>query len=112
MAHHGFDKDGRPVYWEKTGTIQSNFSEVFKYFTTDELVQYHIQSQECFEFRYQYASERFNTEVTQSDVIFDMKNVQMVLNIQSIAYIKQILSVDQQYYPERLHKLFIINCPW
>jgi hypothetical protein len=112
VAHHGFDKDGRPIYWEKTGTIQSNFGEVFKHFTTDELCQYHVQSQECFDVRYEYASKKFNKEITQSVVVFDMKNVQMVLNIQSIAYVKQILAIDQLYYPERLYKLFIINCPW
>ena len=112
MAHHGFDKDGRPIYWEKTGTIQSNFGEVFKHFTTDELCQLHVQSQECFDVRYEYASKKFQKEITQSVVIFDMKNVQMVLNIQSIAYVKQILAIDQLYYPERLYKLFIINCPW
>lgn len=41
-----------------------------------------------------------------------MTNVNMTLNLQSISYIKRILAVDQMYYPETLHKLFIINCPW
>jgi hypothetical protein len=25
---------------------------------------------------------------------------------------KQILQIDQNFYPERLHQLFVINCPW
>lgn len=112
MAHSGWDKDGRPVYWEKTGTIQNNFDEVFEHFTTDELVQYHIMSQECFDLRFQFASARSSRLISNSVVVFDMTNVNMTLNLQSIAYIKRILAVDQLYYPERLHKLFIINCPW
>lgn len=28
VSHSGFDKDGRPLYWEKTGAVQANFSVV------------------------------------------------------------------------------------
>ena len=28
VSHSGFDRDGRPLYWEKTGTIQSNYGVV------------------------------------------------------------------------------------
>ena len=112
VAHHGWDKAGRPIYWEKTGTIQNNFDEVFRHFTTDELVQYHVLSQECFRLRFEYATAQANTPITDSIVVFDMTNVNMTLNLQSISYIKRILAVDQMYYPETLHKLFIINCPW
>lgn len=112
VAHFGFDKGGRPIYWEKTGTIQNNFGEVFKHFTTDELVQYHIASQECFTLRFKYASERANRVISDSVVVFDMKNVNMTLNMQSIAYMREILAIDQKYYPETLYKLFIVNCPW
>lgn len=112
VAHHGWDKDGRPLYWEKTGTIQNNFDEVFEHFSTDELVQYHIMSQECFNLRFKFASAREGKMIGDSVVVFDMTNVNMTLNMQSIAYIKRILAVDQMYYPETLHKLFIINCPW
>jgi hypothetical protein len=112
VAHHGWDRTGRPIYWEKTGTIQNNFTQVFKHFTTNELVQYHIMSQECFELRFEYATKKMGIPITNSVVVFDMTNVNMALNIHSIAYIKQILTIDQLYYPETLHKLFIINCPW
>jgi hypothetical protein len=45
-------------------------------------------------------------------VVFDMSHVQITLDMDSIWYIKQILQVDQNYYPERLYKLYIINSPW
>lgn len=28
VSHSGFDRNGRPLYWEKTGAIQSNYSVV------------------------------------------------------------------------------------
>jgi hypothetical protein len=28
VSHSGFDRDGRPLYWEKTGAVQANFNVV------------------------------------------------------------------------------------
>jgi hypothetical protein len=100
------------VYWEKTGTMQCNFDEIFKYFTIEDLVQLHVYSQELFELRLKQSSLRRGAEVTNEIVVFDMTNLTMVLNLQSITYMKEVLAIDQNYYPERLHRLFIINCPW
>lgn len=112
ISHFGSDKEGRPIYWERTGYIQSRFPEVFAAFTVDELIQYHIQSNEMFEVRLEYLSKLHKRPITNTIVIFDMKYLMMTLNIQSIAYVKDMLGVDQAYYPERLYKLFMINCPW
>ena len=112
FAHYGFDKEGRPIYWEKTGVISSNFVEMSKVFSVEELVFFHIQSQEMFELRYKFASERFNRSVHQSVVVFDLKNLNYTLDLGAIAYMKSMLGIDQNNYPERLSKLFIINTPW
>lgn len=92
--------------------MQSTFDELYKHFTIDDLVQLHVYSQEMFELRIKESSLRRGTEVTNEIVVFDMTNLTMVLNMQSIAYMKDVLAIDQNYYPERLYKLFIINSPW
>lgn len=112
FAHHGYDKEGRPIYWEKTGLIQSTFGEVKKHFTVEELLFYHIQSQEAFEIRLQHASRIFNKVIDNEVIVFDLQHLTYTLDIQSIWYIKQLLAIDQANYPERLYKLFIINVPW
>ena len=28
VSHSGFDREGRPLYWEKTGAVQANFNMV------------------------------------------------------------------------------------
>lgn len=111
-SHHGYDKEGAPVYWERTGYVQCNFSTVKKYFSVDELVQYHIQSMEANELRYEHASTKFGSKITQSVTVFDMKHLTMALDADSIKYIKTILGTDQGNYPERLKHLFLINAPW
>jgi hypothetical protein len=112
IMHMGHDRDGRPIYWERTGYIQSRFTEVFEVFTVDELIQFHISSNESFECRLDYYSKKFNKQITNTIVVFDMKYLMMTLNVQSIQYIKDMLGIDQAYYPERLYRLFIINAPW
>jgi len=112
VAHEGFDRENHPIYWEKTGLIQSRFNEVTRHFTVAELLQYHIISNEVLECRLAYASENSGQDVTKSVIVFDMKHLTMNLDMDSIWYIKQVLAVDQAYYPERLYKLMIINSPW
>ena len=112
FAHFGNDKEGRPIYWEKTGVISANFAELKKHFTVDELLFFHVQSQELFEVRYKHASEVFKKPIHQSVVVFDLKDLNMSLDFGAISYMKSMLGIDQNYYPERLAKLFILNVPW
>lgn len=111
-THHGFDKDGAPIYWERTGLIQSQMDVVMAHFSVDELLQYHIQSQQAMEIRLQYASKIFGREITQAVTVFDMKHLSFTLDSSSIQYTKTVLAVDEANYPERLKTLFMINCPW
>lgn len=112
VAHYGFDKEGSPIYWEKTGEIQSRMHIVNEHFTVDELLQYHVMSQELGEIRLEYASEKFGTPISKAVTIFDLKGLTMTLDGPSIAYVRQMLHVDQAYYPERLKRLIVINAPW
>lgn len=111
VALHGFTKEGHPIYWERTGLIQSTFHEVKKYFEIDQLLQYHIQTQESTEVRLAYASKKFGKEITKSVNVLDMKHLTMSIDFQAIAYMKAMLSMDQNNYPERLHQLIVINAP-
>lgn len=112
VAHHGFDRLGHPIYWEKTGLIQSQFTEVRKHFEVSELLQYSILSREIFSLRYQFASERVSQPISQCVVVNDMKGLTVTLDFESIWYIKQVLGIDSSYYPERLYRLYLVNCPW
>jgi hypothetical protein len=112
VAHHGFDRLGHPIYWEKTGLIQSHFTEVRKHFEVFELLQYSVLSREIFSLRYQHASELASKEITQCVVVNDMKGLTISLDFESIWYMKQVLAMDSAYYPERLYRLYLINCPW
>jgi hypothetical protein len=42
-ALYGEDKEGRPVYWERTGQISRDFQQVKKLYTVDDLINAHIR---------------------------------------------------------------------
>ena len=42
----------------------------------------------------------------------DLKGVGLSKATQVYSYIKQVSGISQNYYPERLGKLYIINAPW
>ena len=94
-SHFGYDKECHPIYWEKTGSISSNFRELATVFSTEELVFFHIQSNEAFELRLKHASRKYNQEVTKYVVVFDLLNLSHSLDLGSIKYIKSILAIDQ-----------------
>lgn len=109
---HGFDKEGNPIYWERTGYIQANFSKIKDHFTLSELIQFHIAQQEAGETRYAYASKISGKDITQTTIVMDFKHLTMSLDVQAISYMRKALEIDQNYYPERLKRLLILNAPW
>jgi hypothetical protein len=111
-AHHGFDKEGHPIYWERTGYIQSTFTEVAERYTVDQLVHFHLCLQEVNVIRFAYASEKFRKNISKGVTVLDVKNLTVSLDFRTISYMKQIIHMDQNFYPERLHRVFIINAPF
>mmetsp|Transcript_24780 Transcript_24780/g.41923 ORF Transcript_24780/g.41923 Transcript_24780/m.41923 type:complete len:588 (+) Transcript_24780:75-1838(+) len=112
VSHSGFDREGRPLYWEKTGAVQANFSVVKKVFSKEELLQFHIFSMIGLDMRYQHSTKQRGEPVESAIYISDMKGVTISLDVDSIWYMKQLIATDLAYYPERLHRMIIINSPW
>jgi len=111
--HHGWDKEGRPILWVKLGLIQSKFNEIMKYFSTEDLAQYHLVLQEMFELRYDYMYTQQKRTVTNCVVVFDLTGFDRVtLDMDSVWLLKSWIHLDQNCFPERLHQLFIVNTPW
>lgn len=110
---HGEDKEGRPLYYEKTGVISANFSELKKHVSgEDELVARHVRIQEISAIRLLHQSKQHNKNVGKVMIVFDMTGLNMKPDLMALQYFRKMLSVDQNYYPETLHRMFVINAPW
>mmetsp|Transcript_1749 Transcript_1749/g.2739 ORF Transcript_1749/g.2739 Transcript_1749/m.2739 type:complete len:405 (+) Transcript_1749:46-1260(+) len=108
----GVDKEGRPIYWEMTGLISTRFAELSKYFSVDELQFLHIRQQELMMKRLEYLSAKSGKSIEKVVCVMNLKDLVYSLDTQALKAFHLTLVIDQNYYPERLQYLFMINAPW
>ncbi|CAF4082463.1 unnamed protein product [Rotaria sordida] len=107
-AQHGYTKAHRPLYIEKSGLIHVN--KILKMFTSEDLVQCHIY---WLEYYCQLARERsrqLGKHVETFAMISDLHGCKLNLR-KVLPLFKQSLYIDENYYPERLGQMLIINPP-
>ncbi|KXS19269.1 hypothetical protein M427DRAFT_95357 [Gonapodya prolifera JEL478] len=108
--YHKQDKDGRPLWIEHLGKLNSK--EVFKTTTEQRFMQNHVHEFEKFlRQRLPACSYKSNRHIEQSCTILDLKGVPMTQFPQASAVVKKISAISQDYYPETLGKMYIINAP-
>mmetsp|Transcript_15460 Transcript_15460/g.23343 ORF Transcript_15460/g.23343 Transcript_15460/m.23343 type:complete len:297 (-) Transcript_15460:81-971(-) len=110
-ALHGFDKSGHPIYWEKTGVISHNLKHLKTQVDIDTLVARHIRIQTLTEMRQKYSSNKLGHPVEMAVIVFDLANVKKMPDLFGINQLRKIAAMDQNYYPERLATLIVINAP-
>lgn len=109
-ANHKFDKQGRPIYIEKTGLI--DLPKLLKHVNAETLVRRHVRQQEIAMQRMREESARRGTVVEKQLIILDLKGLSLLPNQTGISVFKECIRIDQNYYPETLGRFFIINAPW
>jgi hypothetical protein len=107
-AYHGYTIAHRPLYIEKTGRI--HVDELLNGFTSEELIQCHIYWLEFMCQRARERSRQLGKYVENFAMIYDLNGLKMKIR-KAIPLFKQCLYIDDNYYPERLGQLFIINPP-
>jgi len=109
--HHKTDKMGRPVYIERLGQLQ--VEELLKITTMDRMLMYHVKEWEfLIDWKFPACSKKYGTYISQSMTILDLKGVTMKhMSKQVRHFIQKITKVDQDYYPEYLGRMFIVNAP-
>jgi len=109
--YHKTDKQGRAVYFEVMSHINSKLLDG-TITTTDRFVQYYVREYEkTTRYRFAALSLKAGTNVDKSCSILDLKNVPLMQfnNIRKV--LGQVTHIAQNYYPETLGRMFIINAP-
>ncbi|XP_024522002.1 phosphatidylinositol/phosphatidylcholine transfer protein SFH1-like isoform X1 [Selaginella moellendorffii] len=134
--YHKVDKLGRPIYIERLGKLR--LEELFKVTSMERMLLDHIKEWEIFvDVRLPAASRDAGRAITQSLAILDLKGVvkflffffgsfavkvsifflasllQVVKHVskQVRQFVRAILRIDQDFYPEFLGKMVIVNAP-
>ncbi|KXL49865.1 MAG: hypothetical protein FE78DRAFT_139082 [Acidomyces sp. 'richmondensis'] len=109
--YHKTDKDGRPVYIEKYGKIDLN---AMRKITTDERMLQNLvaEYERLADPRLPACSRKAGQLLETCCTIMDLKGVGVTKVPQVYDYVKRASAISQNYYPERLGKLYLINAPW
>lgn len=109
--YHKTDKDGRPVYIEKLGGIDL---QAMYQLTTPErmLMNLAVEYERVADPRLPACSRKAGVLLETCCTIMDLDGVGLGKVSQVYSYLKQASAMSQNYYPERLGRLYVINAPW
>ena len=109
--YHKTDKDGRPLYIEQLGKI--NLTELRK-ITTDErmLSNLVVEYEKVADPRLPACSREKGHLLETCCTLLDASGVGLYSAKEVYGYLQQTSGVSQNYYPERLGKMYVINAPW
>jgi hypothetical protein len=111
---HGYfrtDKLGRPIYIERTGMLK--LSQLFQVSTEERIMKYWIQSYERLTNQIMpICSKVAGRHVEQTCTILDLKGGSTkIMSKQVYDFVKLASSIGQNYYPETMGKMYIVNAP-
>jgi hypothetical protein len=104
-------QDGRPVYIEQLGKI--DLTAMYKITTAERMLQNLVcEYEKVADPRLPACSRKAGRLLETCCTIMDLKGVG-ITNISSVyGYVKQAAAISQNYYPERLGRMYLINAPW
>ncbi|KAL4928447.1 SEC14 family lipid-binding protein [Aspergillus undulatus] len=109
--YHKTDKDGRPVYIEKLGGIDLKALE--KITTDDRMLKNLVTEYEKLaDPRLPACSRKSGKLLETCCSIMDLQGVSLFSASSVYGYLSRTSNVSQNYYPERLGKMYLINAPW
>lgn len=106
------DKSGDPVFYEMIS--QSNFKELFKHSTLEKLENYYCHNAErILKIVYPVCSSLKNKRLDTYTVVMDFKGVNIFKFVKGDTkkFMKLASEIGQNFYPEILKRLFIVNAP-
>ncbi|KAK7529808.1 CRAL-TRIO domain-containing protein [Phyllosticta citribraziliensis] len=109
--YHKTDKDGRPVYIEQLGKV--DLTAMYKITTQERMLQnLVVEYEKVADPRLPACSRKAGQLLETCCTIMDLKGVGISNANSVLGYVQAASKISQNYYPERLGKLYVINAPW
>merc|ERR1719204_1119250 len=110
-AYYGFDNDGRPIYIEKSGRVKVH--DLMRELGSEKIINRHIRHCEIIMQRIKNQRSKghcVNNHIAILDLTDLSVNPLKHKNVFSV--FKRVSQIDTDFYPELLHRVFVINAPW
>lgn len=103
------DKEGRPLYIEKTGKIQVQL--LSERVQRSDFIKLHVIGMEKMTKLMQENSRKFGKPVHQLTTVLDLSGLGLA-HRNVLHFLHLATELDQKYYPDIVAKVLVVNAPW